>query len=62
MILPLVGELLSRVGRQQAVEECFDRLRRGAPSHADKPATAGKCEVVLTGLTDPAKADRKSVV
>ncbi|HLW42892.1 MAG TPA: hypothetical protein VKS00_00315, partial [Candidatus Acidoferrales bacterium] len=44
MILPLVGELLSRVGRQQAVEECFDRLRRGAR------------EVALTGLTDPAKA------
>jgi len=44
MILPLVGEMLSRVGRQQSVEECFDRLRRG--SH----------EVVLTGLTDPAKA------
>ncbi|HEV2314727.1 MAG TPA: transcription-repair coupling factor [Candidatus Acidoferrales bacterium] len=44
MILPLVGELLSRVGRQQAVEECFDRLRRGSR------------QVVLTGLTDPAKA------
>ncbi|HVA16796.1 MAG TPA: hypothetical protein VMV59_03675, partial [Candidatus Dormibacteraeota bacterium] len=50
MILPLVGELLSRVGRQQAVEECFDRLRRGAP------AQNGQREVVLTGLTDPAKA------
>jgi hypothetical protein len=44
MILPLVGELLARVGRQPAVEECLDRLRRGAR------------EVVLTGLTDPAKA------
>ncbi|HVA71732.1 MAG TPA: transcription-repair coupling factor [Candidatus Limnocylindrales bacterium] len=44
MILPLVGELLARVGRQPAVEECLDRLRRGVR------------EVVLTGLTDPAKA------
>src|SRR5487761_1669982 len=56
MILPLVGELLSRVGRQHAVEECFDRLRRGAPAQAGKCATADKREVVLTGLTDPAKA------
>jgi transcription-repair coupling factor (superfamily II helicase) len=44
MILPLVGELLSRVGRQPAIEECLDRLRRGKP------------EVHLAGLTDPAKA------
>ncbi|HEV2489868.1 MAG TPA: transcription-repair coupling factor [Candidatus Acidoferrales bacterium] len=44
MILPLVGELLSRIGRQPAVEECLDRLRRG------------KQGVRLAGLTDPAKA------
>ncbi|HEV2297948.1 MAG TPA: transcription-repair coupling factor [Candidatus Acidoferrales bacterium] len=44
MILPLVGELLSRIGRQPAVEECFDRLRRGSK------------EVRIAGLTDPAKA------
>ncbi|HEV2491138.1 MAG TPA: CarD family transcriptional regulator, partial [Candidatus Acidoferrales bacterium] len=56
MILPLVGELLSRVGRQQAVEECFDRLRRGSPAQADRSAWADRREVVLTGLTDPAKA------
>ena len=44
MILPLVGELLYRIGRQPAVEESFDRLRRGAK------------EVRLAGLTDAAKA------
>jgi transcription-repair coupling factor (superfamily II helicase) len=44
MILPPVGEVLSRVGRQPEVEECFDRLRRGVS------------EVRLAGLTDPAKA------
>ena len=43
MILPLVGELLSRIGRQPAVEESFDRLRRGSE------------EVRLAGLTDAAK-------
>ena len=50
MILPLTGELLSRIGRERAVEECFDRLRRGAT------AQAGKREVSLAGLTDSAKA------
>jgi transcription-repair coupling factor (superfamily II helicase) len=44
MILPLVGELLSRIGRQPAVEECIDRLNRGAR------------EIHLAGLTRPAKA------
>ncbi len=43
MILPLVAELLSRVGRRPAVEVCLDALRRGAG------------EVRLAGLTDPAK-------
>ena len=43
MILPLVAELLSRVGRRPAVEVCIDALRRGPG------------EVRLAGLTDPAK-------
>ncbi len=43
MILPLVAELLSRVGRRPAVEVCLDALRRGPG------------EVGLAGLTDPAK-------
>jgi transcription-repair coupling factor (superfamily II helicase) len=43
MILPLVAELLSRVGRRPAVEVCLDALRRGPR------------EVRLAGLTDPAK-------
>jgi transcription-repair coupling factor (superfamily II helicase) len=44
MILPLVAELLARVGRQPEAEETFDRLRRGGR------------EARLAGLTDPAKA------
>jgi transcription-repair coupling factor (superfamily II helicase) len=44
MILPPVGELLSRIGRQPAVEECMDRLNRG------------QREAHLSGLTEPAKA------
>ncbi len=44
MILPLVAELLSRVGRRPAVEACLDALRRGPG------------EVRLAGLTDPAKS------
>jgi len=43
MILPLVAELLSRVGRRPAVEVCLDALRRGPR------------EVRLAGLTDAAK-------
>jgi transcription-repair coupling factor (superfamily II helicase) len=44
MILPLVAELLSRVGRHPAVEASLDDLRRGSG------------ESSLAGLTDPAKA------
>ncbi len=44
MILPLVAEILARVGRHPAVEEALDSLRRGA------------AESRLAGLTDPAKA------
>jgi transcription-repair coupling factor (superfamily II helicase) len=44
MILPLVAELLGRIGREAAVEESLDRLRRGA------------AEVQVAGLTDAAKA------
>jgi transcription-repair coupling factor (superfamily II helicase) len=44
MILPLVSDLLARVARQPAVEEAFERLRRGAG------------EVPLAGPTDSAKA------
>ena len=43
MILPLVAELLSRVGRHPAVEASLDDLRRGGG------------ESSLAGLTDPAK-------
>jgi len=43
MILPLVAELLSRVGRHPAVEASLDDLRRGGS------------ESSLAGLTDPAK-------
>ncbi|HKF51126.1 MAG TPA: hypothetical protein VKB26_02340, partial [Candidatus Acidoferrales bacterium] len=43
MILPVVAELLARIGRQPEVEGTFDRLRHG------RIAT-------LSGLTDPAKA------
>ncbi|MGA8074746.1 MAG: DEAD/DEAH box helicase, partial [Candidatus Acidiferrales bacterium] len=43
MILPLVAELLSRVGRHPAVEASLDDLRRGSG------------ESSLAGLTDPAK-------
>jgi transcription-repair coupling factor (superfamily II helicase) len=50
MILPLVAELLARVGRQPEVEEVFDRLRRGSSGQAAKHS------VKLSGLTDPAKA------
>ena len=42
MILPVVAELLARIGRQPEVEEALDRLRRG------------RC-ATLSGLTDPAK-------
>ncbi len=44
MILPLVAELLSRVGRHPSVEASLDDLRRGSG------------ESSLAGLTDPAKA------
>jgi transcription-repair coupling factor (superfamily II helicase) len=44
MILPLVGEVLSRIDRQPAVEECLNRLNRGAG------------QVRVAGLTEPAKA------
>jgi transcription-repair coupling factor (superfamily II helicase) len=44
MILPLVSELLARVGRRPVIEEVFEALRR----------TAG--EIRLAGLTEPAKA------
>jgi transcription-repair coupling factor (superfamily II helicase) len=44
MILPLVSELLSRVGRRPVVDEALEVLRRGG------------AEVRLAGLTDPAKA------
>lgn len=44
MILPIVAELLSRIGRQPDVEGAFDRLRRGGHG------------VILNGLTDAAKA------
>jgi transcription-repair coupling factor (superfamily II helicase) len=44
MILPLVAELLSRVGRQPAVEAAFESLR------------GGKGMFRLSGLTKPAKA------
>jgi len=50
MILPLVGELLGRVGQHPAVEECLDALRRAAPQ------AAAKAEVRLAGLTDSAQA------
>ena len=46
MILPVVAELLARIGRQPEVEEAFDRPRRG---------TRGR-DIRLAGLTDPAKA------
>ncbi|HEY7825223.1 MAG TPA: transcription-repair coupling factor [Candidatus Acidoferrales bacterium] len=44
MILPLVSELLARVGRHPAVDESLEALRRGT------------AEVHLAGLTDPAKS------
>jgi transcription-repair coupling factor (superfamily II helicase) len=44
MILPLVAEILARVGRHPAVEEALDSLRRD------------ERESRLAGLTDPAKA------
>jgi transcription-repair coupling factor (superfamily II helicase) len=44
MILPLVSEILARVGRHPAVEQSVDAVRRGAR------------EVRLAGLTDAAKA------
>jgi transcription-repair coupling factor (superfamily II helicase) len=44
MILPLVSELLSRVGRQPAVDKAIESLRYGAGVSR------------LAGLTDPAKA------
>lgn len=44
MILPVVAELLARIGRQTEVESAFDRLRRGGSG------------IVVNGLTDPAKA------
>ncbi len=44
MILPLVAELLARVGRHPAAEAAFDALRRG------------RREVGLAGLTETAKA------
>jgi transcription-repair coupling factor (superfamily II helicase) len=58
MILPLVGELLARVGQHPAVEECLNALRRAAPqSGRAEPGGAGAGAVVrLAGLTDSAKA------
>ena len=44
MILPLVAELLARVGRRPAVEAAFESLR------------GGKGVFRLSGLTNPAKA------
>lgn len=44
MILPLVAELLSRIGRQPVIEAAFDRLKRGGQGGT------------LSGLTEPAKA------
>ena len=44
MILPLVSELLSRVGRQPAVDKAIEALRYGAGVSR------------LAGLSDPAKA------
>ncbi len=44
MILPLVAELLERLGRHAAIEGCFGELRRGAR------------DAHLAGATDPAKA------
>ncbi len=44
MILPLVSELLGRVGRRPAVEEAFESLRRSGG------------QVCLAGVTDSAKA------
>ncbi len=44
MILPLVSELLARVGRRPVIEEALETLRR----------TAG--EIRIAGLTEPAKA------
>jgi transcription-repair coupling factor (superfamily II helicase) len=45
MILPFVGEMLSRVGRHPAVERALDALRHG-------PGTCAQ----ISGLTDTAKA------
>jgi transcription-repair coupling factor (superfamily II helicase) len=45
MILPLVSELLARVGRRPVIEEALETLRR---------RSAG--EIRLAGLTEPAKA------
>src|SRR5690348_1230388 len=65
MILPLVAELLARVGRQREAEEAFERVRRGMSAVAERraraearPGTAGKSAAAckLAGLTDPAKA------
>ena len=53
MILPLVGELLARVGRQREAEEAFERVRRGTSAAAGKRV---RVEARLAGLTDPAKA------
>ena len=44
MILPLVSELLARVGRRPAVEEALEKLRQQGG------------EARVEGLTDPAKA------
>jgi transcription-repair coupling factor (superfamily II helicase) len=44
MILPLVSEILARVGRHPALEQAVDAVRRGA------------LDVRLAGLTDEAKA------
>jgi transcription-repair coupling factor (superfamily II helicase) len=54
MILPLVAELLARVGRRPAVEESIDALRRAAAALTAGQAAAS--EARLSGLTDPAKA------
>src|SRR6185437_1095451 len=59
MILPIVAELLARVGRQREAEEAFERVRRGMSAVAEKRARVeanSATAVNLAGLTDAAKA------
>ncbi|MCL5289290.1 MAG: transcription-repair coupling factor, partial [Acidobacteria bacterium] len=55
MILPLVAEILARVGRHRAVEEALDAMRR-SDAGLKPGATRGAAESRLAGLNDPAKA------